>query len=88
MVDRNLLNVYKTEDYKEKKIKLINNTPTEILSFAIEAVRRVNKIWTLNKDYEENYLKFFKEIPKDLLVKNTYHKNLIGQEFLKNTEIC
>ena len=87
MANRNLFHVFKNEDYKEKKIKLINNTPSEILSFAIEAVRRVNKTWAPNKDYEENYLKFLKEISKDQLVKNTHYKNLIGQEFLKNTEI-
>ena len=87
MADRNLFHLFKTEDYKEKKIKLINNTPSEILSFAIEAERRVNKTWTSNKGYEENYLKFLKEISRDLLLKNRHYKNLIGHEFLKNTEI-
>ncbi len=88
MVKKDLLRTFKTEEYNKKKIKLLNNTPSEILSFAIEAEKRVNSTWISDRDYLNNSSKFSEEVLKDPLVKNMYYKNNVGQEFLRNTIIC
>jgi len=87
MVNRNLLHIAESEIFEKKKIKLINNTPSEILSFAIEAEQRIDKSWVPGKDFKDKFQKFSQEISRDLIIKKTPYNNLIGEDFLTKTII-
>ena len=89
MVKMDLLHTFRTSEFIAKGIKPVNNTPKEILDFAIEAEKRVTNQWH-NSD-EEFFKKlsnsFAKEIYQDNLIKNMFYKNPIGYEFLKSTKV-
>lgn len=86
-VNRKLCHLCKNEQYKKNKIKLVDNTQSEILAFAIEAESRVNQKWKSDSDFKEKSKNFSNEISKDSLIKEMYYTNPIAQEFLRNTQI-
>ena len=75
------------EELKKKKVKFVNNTSDEILSFAIEAEKRVSQLWKQDSEFKDCSKKFSNEISKSPVIKGQYYNNLIGQEFLRYTQI-
>ncbi len=89
MVKIDLLHTFRTSEFIAKGIKPVNNTPKEILDFAIEAEKRVTSQW-YNSDgefFKKLSNSFAKEIYQDNLIKNMFYKNPIGYEFLKSTKV-
>ena len=87
MEDKKIFDTFHSDELKKKKVKFVNNTSDEILSFAIEAEKRVSQLWKQDSEFKDCSKKFSNEISKSSVIKDQYYNNLIGQEFLRYTQI-
>ena len=93
MVQNDVGYAFRSQDYLDKDIILIENTPEEIFDLAIEALERITGNWTEEKEDIELQEKFLSKIPhnkvKDL--KGNFLKpninSRVEKNFLKNSSL-
>lgn len=74
--EKNLAYAYKSEIYKEKNIKLVDNSEEEIKDLVKEVYQRVKNNFFISKNDEINQINFWKEYRNNIEMLNIKHNHL------------